>query len=62
MALELLGIGKDTIIVAFAIVFGGVVLALAIAFGQGGRAAAEKYIEKRLQQKEDKGKDEIEHI
>ncbi len=63
MALELLGIGKDTIIVAFAIVFGGVVLALAIAFGQGGRAAAERYIEKRLERKEEeKGKDEIEHI
>lgn len=62
MALELLGIGKDTILVAFAIVFGGVVLALAIAFGQGGRAAAEKYIEKRLQRKDEEGKDEIKHI
>lgn len=61
MALELLGIGRDTIIVAFAIVFGGVVLALAIAFGHGGRAAAERYIEKRLKEKEEE-KDEIEHI
>jgi small-conductance mechanosensitive channel len=61
MALELLGIGKDTVLVAFAIVMGGVVLALAIAFGHGGRAAAERYIEKRLKEKEEE-KDEIEHI
>ncbi len=61
MSLELLGIGKETIIVAFAIVFGGVVLALAIAFGQGGKMAAERYIERRLKQQEEK-KDEIEHI
>lgn len=61
MALELLGIGKDTIIVAFAIIFGGVVLALAIAFGQGGRAAAERYIEQRLKHEEGE-EDEIEHL
>jgi hypothetical protein len=60
MALELLGIGKDTVLVAFAIVFGGIVLALSIAFGIGGRKAAGEYIEKKL--REEKQKDEIEHI
>ena len=60
MALELLGIGKDTVLVAFAIVFGGIVLALSIAFGIGGHKAAGDYIEKKL--REEKEKDEIEHI
>ncbi len=60
MALELLGIGKDTVLVAFAIVFGGIVLALAIAFGIGGQRAAGEYIERKL--REEREKDEIEHI
>jgi hypothetical protein len=60
MALELLGIGKDTVLIAFAIVFGGVVLALSIAFGLGGRDAAKDYIDRML--KEKKEKDDIQHI
>ncbi len=59
MALELLGIGEDTVLVAFTIVFGGLVLALSIAFGLGGKDAAKEYIEK-IREKEEK--DEIEHI
>jgi len=59
MALELLGIGEDTVLIAFAIVFGGVVLALSIAFGLGGRDAAKDYIEKM---REKKGEDDIQHI
>lgn len=60
MALELLGIGKNTVLIAFAIVFGGVVLAFAIAFGQGGKKAAEDYINKKLGEKEEKNN--IEHL
>ncbi|HAK88576.1 MAG TPA: hypothetical protein DHV16_05070 [Nitrospiraceae bacterium] len=60
MALEQLGIGRGTIIIAFAIVFGGIVLALAIAFGLGGRDIAKAYLEKKLTEKEEK--DEIEHL
>ncbi|MEJ2182331.1 MAG: hypothetical protein P8Y66_02280 [Nitrospirota bacterium] len=65
MALEQLGIGKETIIIAFTIIFGGVVLALSIAFGLGGRDAAQRYIErsiKKKKQQEEAGADEIEHI
>jgi len=62
MALELLGIGKDTVLIAFAIIFGGVVLALAIAFGLGGRDAARDYIERMLREKKEKDKDGIEHL
>jgi len=61
MALELLGIGKDTVLIAFAIVFGGIVLALAIAFGLGGRDAAKEYIDRMLKEKQEK-KDEIDHL
>jgi len=60
MALEQLGIGKETIIIAFAIIFGGIVLALAIAFGLGGRNLAKKYLEKKLLKGEDK--DDIKHL
>jgi hypothetical protein len=60
MALELLGIGEDTVLIAFAVVFGGVVLALAIAFGLGGRDAAKGYIDKMLEEK--KEEDDISHI
>lgn len=51
MALEQLGIGRETIVVAFAILFGGIVLALAIAFGLGGRDLAREYLEKKLKGK-----------
>ena len=37
LALEQLGIGSTLLTVAFSIVFGGLVLAMALAFGLGGR-------------------------
>ena len=60
MALELLGIGKDTVLIAFAIVFGSVVLALSLAFGFGGRDAAKDYIDRMLKEKKDEN--DISHI
>ncbi len=60
MALEQLGIGRNTIIITFAIIFGGAVLALALAFGLGGRDLAKQYIEKKI--KGEEKKDEIEHL
>jgi hypothetical protein len=63
MALEQLGIGKETIVIAFAIIFGGVVLALAIALGLGGKDTAKEYIEKKLKgEEEEEKKDEINHL
>jgi small-conductance mechanosensitive channel len=58
LALEQLGIGKATIVATFSILFGGVVLALAIAFGLGGREMARHFLERRLRQKDTKDKDE----
>lgn len=60
MALEQLGIGRGTIVIAFAIIFGGVVLALAIAFGLGGRDIAKEYLEKKI--KGEEKKDDISHL
>lgn len=60
MSLEQLGIGSSTIVVAFAIVFGGIVLALALAVGLGGRDIAKEYLEKKL--KSEEKKDEINHL
>jgi hypothetical protein len=60
MALEQLGIGRETMVIAFAIIFGGIVLAFALAFGLGGRDAAKEYIEKKI--KGDEKKDEISHL
>jgi hypothetical protein len=48
VSLEQLGIAKNTIIVAFSILFGGVVLSLSIAFGLGGRDLARDFLERRV--------------
>jgi hypothetical protein len=62
MSLEQLGIGRSAIIIAFAILFGGMVLALAIAFGFGGRDMAREYLEKKMKGKEGEDEDEINHL
>lgn len=61
MALEQLGIAPGVVVAAFSIIFGGIVLALAIAFGVGGIDAAKRIIEKGAEEKEEGGR-EIEHL
>ena len=48
MAFEELGIGSHTVIVAFALTFGALMLGFALAFGLGGRDLARKYLERRF--------------
>ncbi|HEY5611109.1 MAG TPA: hypothetical protein VIL97_07870 [Thermoanaerobaculia bacterium] len=48
MALEQLSVARGIVIAAFSIVFGGLVLALAIAFGLGGRHLAREYLRRNL--------------
>lgn len=60
MSLEQLGIGSETVIIAFAIILGGFVMALAIAFGLGGKEIAKDYLTKRLRGGGDDG--EIHHV
>jgi len=43
-----LGIGKEMVLVAFGITFGGLIFALALAFGLGGRALARQMLERYL--------------
>jgi len=64
MALYHLGIAEKVIVATFTITFGGIVLALAIAFGWGGRELAKDFLEEVYQKRERKGeeKDQISHI
>jgi hypothetical protein len=48
MAFEQLNIGRGVLHTTFAIVFGALMLAVAIAFGLGGRHAARRFLEERL--------------
>ncbi len=48
MAFEELGVGSRTVIVAFALTFGSLMLGLALAFGLGGKDLARKYLERRF--------------
>jgi hypothetical protein len=61
MALYHLGIAEKVIIAAFTIIFGGIVLALSIAFGWGGRELAKEFLE-RLYRKKEKGERDQDHI
>jgi len=60
MALDRLSVAPSILVAAFSIVAGGIVLALALAFGLGARDAARRYIEKKLRaESEDTG---IRHV
>ncbi|MCC6131792.1 MAG: hypothetical protein IT186_17880 [Acidobacteria bacterium] len=52
-ALDHLGVGRSILIAAFCIAGGGLVLALALAFGLGARDLAKAYLEKRLRAEEE---------
>ncbi len=64
MALYHLGIAEKVIIAAFTIIFGGIALPLAIAFGWGGRELARNFLEKLSKGRDErnKGQDHISHI
>ena len=60
MALEHLGLGRQVILVSFTILFGGVVLALALAFGLAGRDLARDSLEKMRAKKTEP--DDLKHL
>ncbi len=64
MALYHLGIAEKVIVAAFSIILSGIVLALAIAFGWGGRELAKDFLERLSKKKEGKNQepDHITHI
>jgi hypothetical protein len=62
MALEHLGVGRQIILVSFTILFGGVVLALSLAFGLAGRELARELLEKLARRGEPKPDDPLRHL
>ncbi len=62
VALTQLGIAREMILLVFGIVFGGTTLALALAFGLGGRHLARHALESWLQKREDRGPGDISHL
>jgi len=62
MALYHLGIAERVIVTAFSITFGGIVLALAVAFGWGGRELAKDFLERLYKRKEREGEEEKDRI
>jgi hypothetical protein len=57
MAFEELGVGSRTMIVAFALTFGALMLGLALAFGLGGKDLARKYLERRFARERDESRE-----
>jgi hypothetical protein len=64
MALFHLGIAEKVVLAAFTITFGGIVLALAIAFGWGGRDLAKDFLERLYKRKgrKDEDSNRISHV
>jgi len=57
---EELGLAEQTMLVAFGIAFGALMLGLAIAFGMGGRDLAKRFLEKRfVREKKTESEDEL---
>lgn len=61
MVLTQIGIAREVVVAAFSITFGGVVLALALAFGLGGKDLAREFLERSLKRRREAG-DEISHL
>ena len=61
MVLTHLQIGKEMILLAFAILFGGLMLTFSLAFGLGGRETARRLLEERIGE-EERAKDGIPHL
>ena len=61
-ALTQLGIGKEMVLVAFGITFGGLVFALALAFGLGGRGIARDLLQRRRRRDEAPPEERLTHL
>ncbi len=64
MALEHLGIGGPLVTISFSILFGGIVLALALAVGLGSRDVVSKTLEKQIRKENEPRpkEDEVRHL
>lgn len=60
MTFEVLGVAEQTMLIAFATLFGAAMLGLAIAFGLGGQDLARKFLEKKFsRQSREEREDEL---
>jgi len=60
VAFEELGLAETTMLVAFGLAFGALMLGLAIAFGIGGRDLAQRFLEKKVfREKKQENEDEL---
>ncbi|MCL4479833.1 MAG: hypothetical protein M1381_12210 [Deltaproteobacteria bacterium] len=62
ISLDLLEIGKNVIVAAFSIIFGGAVLGLAIAFGFGAKDLVKEWLEKMVKDSRNDKDDGISHL
>jgi hypothetical protein len=62
MALDHLGVGGDIVKIAFALLFGGVVLALALAVGLGARDVVSRALEEQSKEPPPKDDDAAKHL
>jgi hypothetical protein len=59
MAFEEVGVAEQTVLLAFGVAFGAMMLGLAIAFGTGGKELAQHFLESRFGQgRKDEGKED----
>ena len=60
MVFEEVGVAEQTMLVAFGIAFGALMLGLAIAFGMGGRDLAKGFLQRRfVREKKEENEDEL---
>jgi hypothetical protein len=57
-----LGIGREMVMIAFGLTFGGLVLAFALAFGLGARELARELLDRRFRHREGSPDDEVAHL
>jgi len=62
MALEQIALASRAVFVAFSLVFGAIMLGLAIAFGLGGRDVARRLLEQQFLEEKHEKEDEVSHI
>jgi hypothetical protein len=61
MALDHIGIGRSILVLAFGILFGGIVLAMALAVGLGARDAVARALERQMETPE-RPEDKLDHV
>ncbi|HVC19210.1 MAG TPA: hypothetical protein VNE16_03965 [Vicinamibacterales bacterium] len=62
MALEQVGLGRQILLLAFGILFGGIVLAMALAVGLGSKDAVSRTLDRQLRGTADHRTDDIDHV